>query len=61
MSKHAVKTVDKVQAQKDLIGVELEQGLDPVDNGFNPCSCSNPKLKRSKQAGESARRDKVEG
>jgi hypothetical protein len=61
VSKHAVETVDKVQAQKDMIGMELEKGLDPVDDGFNARSCPSPKLERSKQAGDGARRDKTEG
>ena len=61
MPKHAVEAVDKVQAQKDMLGMKLEKSLNPVDNSFNPRSRANSKLEGSKQARESTRREKAEG
>ena len=61
MSEHAVKAIDKVQTQKDMIRVELKKSLDPVDNGFNSRGRPNPELEGSEQARESTRREKAEG
>ena len=33
---HAVEAIDKVQTQKDMIGMKLKESLDLVDNGFSP-------------------------
>jgi hypothetical protein len=48
--KHAVEAIDKVQAQKDMIRMELKESLDPVNNGFNASCRPNPKLEGGKQA-----------
>jgi hypothetical protein len=61
MSKHAVEAIDKVQAQKNMIRMELKKSLDPVNNGFNPCSRPNPKLKRCEKAGEGTSGKKADG
>ena len=61
MSEHAVKTIDKVQAQENMIRIELKKSLDSVNNGFNPSGRPNPKLEGGEQAGESAGREKAQG
>jgi hypothetical protein len=61
VSKHAVEAVDKVQAQKNVIRVELKQSLDSVNNGFNSSSCTNAKLEGGEQTGESAGGEQAEG
>jgi hypothetical protein len=61
VSKHAVEAIDKVQAQKNVVGVELEKSLDFVNNGFNPGCRPYSQLEGGEQTGESARREKAKG